>query len=140
MVRAELERSAVVMATVAPPLPGPLERFWHLPVTGGPDRLVHLYAAPTEATAAEDLSQLARAGLGGVVQNVTVLEDTAFDIAMRALVVAPIADREIAVLRVLGLAGGLVFVVELIEEDSLALEEMEPAVEALFRSIRLRGR
>jgi len=138
-VRDALERSAVAMAAVDPPLPGPLERFWHLPAQGGPERLVHLYVTETEATTAEQLVFLARAGLGGLVQNVVVLEDTPFDVAMRVLVLAPLGDRDIAVVRVLGLAAGFVFVVELIEEDPVALEIMEPVVESLFRAIRLRG-
>ncbi len=138
-VRDQLARSAVAMATVEPPLPGPMERFWHLPATGGPERLVHLYITETEATTAEQLVHLARAGLGGIVQTVTILEDTPFDVAMRAIVIAPVLDRDIAVLRVLGLAGGLVFVIELMEPDAVALEELEPIVESLFRSIRLRS-
>lgn len=137
-VRARLQESALAMATMDPPLPGPLERFWHLPEGGGDERLVHLYATATEATTAEELAHLARAGVGGVVQTVTVLEDTAFDVALRAVVITEIPDRQIAVLRCLGLAGGGVFVIELIEEDPLVLELLEPHVEALFRSIRLR--
>lgn len=133
-----LEQSAVAMADVDPPLPGALERFWHLPVEGGPERLVHLYVTDTDARTAEDLAELARAGVGGYVQTVTVLEDTAFDVALRAVVLTELPDRNIAVLRALGLAGGHVFVVELIEERTAVLEEIEPAVEALFRSIRVR--
>lgn len=137
-VREALRRAAIAMATVDPPLPGPLERFWHLPAVGGPERLVHLYVTDTEAKTAEDLAQLARAGVGGIVQTVMVLEDTPFDVAMRAVVLTPVGDDTVAVLRVLGLAGGLVFVIELIEADPGVVEQLEAPVESLFRSIRLR--
>jgi hypothetical protein len=137
-VRAALEQAAVGMADVDSPLPGALERFWHLPVEGGPERLVHLYVTETEARTAEELAELARAGVGGFVQTVTVLEGTAFDVALRAVVLTDLPDRRIAVLRTLGIRGGHVFVVELIEEQTAVLEELEPAVEALFRSIRVR--
>jgi len=137
-VRAALHEAAIAMAAVEPPLPGALERFWHLPVEGGPERLVHLYVTETDARTAEELSELARAGVGGYVQTVTVLEDTAFDVALRAVVLTELPDRRIAVLRAIGVTGGHVFVVELIEEQTAVLEELEPAVEALFRSIRVR--
>lgn len=137
-VRRELRRAAFAMATAPVPLPGAAERFWHLPETGGSERLVHLYVSPTEAVTAEELTELGRAGVGGFVQTVLVLEDTAFPVALRTTVVTDLPDRQIAVQRCLGLAGGTVFVVELIEEDPLVLEELEPAVEALFRSIRVR--
>lgn len=137
-VREELQRAAVVMATVEPPLPGPLERFWHLPETGGDERLVHLYATATEAQTAEQLTHLARAGVGGAVQTVTVLEDTAFDVALRTVVITELPQGEIAVLRCLGVADGWVFVLELIEENPIVLEQLEPGVESLFRAIRLR--
>ncbi|MDT0185084.1 hypothetical protein Q9S36_33375 [Microbacterium sp. ARD31] len=139
-VRARLRDAAQAMSEVDPPLPGALERFWHLPEQGGPERLVHLYVTSTEATTAEELAQLARAGVGGFVQTVTVLEDTGFDVAMRAVVLTEIPDRSLTVLRCLGLADGYVFVIELIEEHTAVVEELEPVVEALFRSIRLRGR
>ncbi len=137
-VRDALESSALAMAAVEPPLPGPLERFWHLPVEGGPERLVHLYVTETDARAAEELAELARAGVGGYVQTVTVLEGTSFDVAIRAVVLTELPDRRLSVLRVVGVAGGHVFLVELIEEQTAVLEELEPVVEALFRSIRVR--
>lgn len=137
-VRDGLEDSARAMAEVEPPLPGPIERFWHLPEHGGPERLVHLYVTTTEATTAEDLAELARAGVGGYVQTVTVLEDTGFDVAMRAVVLTEIPGRTLTVLRCLGLRAGCVFVLELIEEHTAVVEELEPVLETLFRSIRLR--
>lgn len=137
-VQEQLETSALAMATVQPPLPGALERFWHLPQFGGPERLVHLYASTTEATTAEQLAELARSGVGGFVQTISVLEDTAFDVAVRAVVITEIPDGPIGVLRCVGVADGGVFIVELIEEQPDVLEQLEPTVEALFRSIRLR--
>lgn len=137
-VRDALEQAALAMAAVEAPLPGALERFWHLPVEGGPERLVHLYVTETDATTAEQLAELARAGVGGYVQTVTVLEDTAFDVALRAVVITELPDRRISVLRTIGVAGGHVFVVELIEEQAAVLEELESVVESLFRSIRVR--
>jgi hypothetical protein len=130
--------AAGMMSSVAPPLPGALERFWHFPAAGAADRLVHLYVSDTEASTAEDLAQLAVAGVGGIVQTVTVFEDTAFDVAISAVALARIGESEIAVLRVLGLSEGYVFVVELLEPDPVVLEQLQPEVEALFRSIRLR--
>lgn len=137
-VRDALESSALAMSAMEPPLPGALERFWHLPEVGGPERLVHLYVTETDARAAEELAELARAGVGGFVQTITVLEGTAFDVAIRAVVLTELPDRRLAVLRTVGVVGGHVFVVELIEEYTAVLEELEPAVEALFRSIRVR--
>ncbi|MGN8551636.1 UNVERIFIED_CONTAM: hypothetical protein OHV15_03500 [Microbacterium sp. SLM126] len=137
-VRDALESSALAMAAVEPPLPGALERFWRLPVGGGPERLVHLYVTETDARAAEELAELARAGVGGYVQTITVLEGTSFDVAIRAVVLTELPDRRLSVLRVVGVVGGYVFVVELIEEQTAVLEELEPAVEALFRSLRVR--
>jgi hypothetical protein len=137
-VRDQLEATARVMAEVQPPLPGALERFWHLPEGGGPERLVHLYVTTTDATTAEQLAQLARAGVGGMIQTVTVLEDTAFDVALLAVVVTELPDRSVAVLRAVGVRAEYVFVVELIEEDAVVLEQLQPTIAELFRSIRLR--
>lgn len=137
-VRDALESSALALARVESPLPGALERFWHLPVEGGPERLVHLYVTETDARTAEELAELARAGVGGYVQTITVLEATPFDVAIRAVVLTELPDRKLAVLRCVGVVGGYVFVLELIEEDAAVLEELEPVVESLFRSIRVR--
>jgi hypothetical protein len=137
-VRDALETSALAMASVDSPLPGALERFWHLPADGGPERLVHLYVTETDARAAEELAELARAGVGGYVQTITVLEDTAFDVAIRAVVLTELPGQRLAVLRVVGVVGGYVFMVELIEESTAVLEELEPVVEDLFRAIRVR--
>lgn len=137
-VRQALETTALAMASIESPLSGAIERFWHLPEFGGPERLVHLYATASEARTAEQLAELARAGVGGRVQTIDVLEETAFDVAVRAVVVTEVPDATIAVLRCVGVAGGGVFIIELIEQYSDSLVELEPVVESLFRSIRLR--
>ncbi|WP_127473391.1 hypothetical protein [Microbacterium sulfonylureivorans] len=138
-VRSAFAATAVERAVMAPPLPEALERFWRRPDAGAPDRLVHLYAIESEQTAAEELVELARTGIGGFVQTVTVLEDTAFTVALRVTLLLELPDAVVAVTRVLGARDGTVLLLELIDDDLGSVAFLEPEIEALFRSIRLRS-
>lgn len=147
-VRVQLETTALTLARTDGPLPGALERFWYFPELGGPERLVHLYISEYPDESGDDLTELARAGIGGFVQVLQPLADTGFARAIKAVVItstdpgSPLGshadDRTIFAERYLGLAGGMVFMLELIDQNAYVLQALEEPLEALFRSIRLR--
>ncbi|MBT2500708.1 hypothetical protein J7E25_16555 [Agromyces sp. ISL-38] len=141
-VEQQLQRTALALARVTGPLPGAIERFWHFPEFGGLERLVHLYISEVpEAREKADLGNLARAGIGGFVQVLAPLDGTSFARAARAVVITATGEDEpLYVERYIGLAGGLVFILELIESNAFAVEELEAPLESLFRSIRLQER
>lgn len=137
-VRSAFAATALERAVMDPPLPEALERFWRRPDTGAPDRLVHLYAIESHQTSAEDLVELARTGIGGFVQTVAVLEDTAFTVALRVTLLLELPDAVVSVIRIIGARDGTVLMLELIDDDLGSVAFLEPEIEALFRSIRLR--
>ncbi|GAA5035304.1 hypothetical protein ACFQRL_00670 [Microbacterium fluvii] len=137
-VQQALEDTALHHALVAPPLPEAIERFWRRPEAGAPDRLVHLYALETDAFAAEELVEISRVGIGGLVQTVTVLEETGFDVALRVVLLLEVGESPIAVVRLIGTGGGGALMLEQIDADLGAVAALEPDLEALLRSIRVR--
>ncbi|CAN7183679.1 hypothetical protein LJR045_000423 [Microbacterium sp. LjRoot45] len=137
-VRRAFAATAVERAVMDSPLPEAIERFWRRPDSGAPDRLVHLYAIASHETAAEELVELARTGVGGFVQSVAVLEDTAFSVALRVALLIELPQGVASVTRVIGARDGTVLLLELIDDDPHAIALLTPEIEGLFRSIRLR--
>ncbi|MDY0908374.1 hypothetical protein [Microbacterium sp. CFBP9034] len=138
-VKSAFAATALERAVMEPPLPEAIERFWRRPDTGAPDRLVHLYAIESDETAAEELVEVARIGIGGFVQGVAVLEDTAFTTALRVTLLLELPDDVVvSVTRFIGSRDGTVLVLELIDDDIGAVGFLEPEMETLFRRIRLR--
>ena len=137
--RSAFAATALERAVMDPPLPEALERFWRRPDTGAPDRLVHLYAIETDVdVAADDLVEIARAGIGGFVQTVTALDGTPFDLALRVVLLLEIPDAPVTVSRVIGARDGTALMLELIDDNIAAVAFLEPDIEALFRGIGLR--
>lgn len=132
---AMLRETALSLQQVPSPMPGAQERFWRTEHVGGTAVVAHLYVTTTDACDADDLLQLARAGIGGRVQTWQKLLDTAFATAIEAVVVADIGDREVGALRYLGLREGYVFVLDLLDEDPLVLEAVQSEIMAIFRSV-----
>lgn len=131
-----LADTALALQAMDSPLPGAAERFWRTEYVGGRPIVAHLYITETEAASVDDALQLARAGIGGSVQTWSILDETAFDAAISVAVVAEIADQTIMATRWIGLRGGLVFLLDHIDEDPLVLEAVQPELGAVFRSIR----
>ncbi|MGZ0711549.1 hypothetical protein ACWPKO_24785 (plasmid) [Coraliomargarita sp. W4R53] len=137
-VREMLRQEAMTIHTSLSPLPGAAERLWRIADVGGPALLAHLYITETEATSTADLLQLARAGIGGSVQTWSKIDRGVFDVAIEAVVIAEIDGATIAAIRCLGVAGGLVFLLDFIHENPLVIESVEPEIVDLFRSMRVR--
>jgi len=136
-VRAGLEQSALAMVRIESPWSAPAERFWRLAAGGGPERLVHLYLAETDASTADEAVYFAYGASEGALQTARVILDTAFDIAVETLVIEPLEEGSCAVLRLVGLFRGVAFTLELVETDSAALPELQRDLLALFASIRV---
>lgn len=125
---------------------GAHERFWRTEYVGGYPIVIHLYIGETSATTAEDLLQYARLGIGGFVQTWSVLDGTAFDVAVNAAVSAVITDvtsegspdMTVGAVRSIGVRDGLVFLLDYLDEDPVRLEAVQPEVEEIFRSFRFR--
>lgn len=131
-----LMNTALTLQAMDGPLPGASERFWRTEYVGGRAIVAHLYISELEVASIEDLVQLARAGLGGIVQTWGVIDDTPFSAAISATVVAEIDGADVGAIRWLGVRDGLVFIVELLDEDPLVLEAVQSEMDAVFRSIR----
>ncbi|MCP2635105.1 hypothetical protein K0817_000815 [Microbacterium sp. HD4P20] len=118
------------------PLPGAMERFWRTEFVGGVTIVAHLYVTDSDAATPDDLVQLSRAGVGGVVQTWATLDDTAFDTAITAVVVAGSEQAEVYGLRYLGIRDGFVFLLDLLHDDPLIVDAVQAELERIFRSIR----
>lgn len=139
-VRSALAATALERAVMEPPLPEAIERFWRRPDTGAPDRLVHLYAIQTDAAVDTDgLVELARTGLGGFVQSTMVLEGTPFARAIRVMLLLELGETTVTVARVIGERDGTALMLELIDDNVASVAFLEPDIETLFRTIRLRS-
>lgn len=134
--REQLRATALTLQAMPGPLPGAMERFWRTEYVGGPAILAHLYVTDSTAGTAEELLQLARAGIGGRVQTWTSLEDTAFTAALQAVITADIEGTTIAAVRHLGVREGYVFLLDFLSEDPVVLEAVQDELSAMFRSIR----
>lgn len=141
-----LTRQALTLQASPPPIPGAQERFWRTEYVGGYPIVIHLYIDETWATTAEDLLQYARLGIGGVVQTWSIVEGTAFDVAVNVAVSAVITDATsadapdmtIGAVRSIGVRDGLLFLLDYLDEDPIRLEAVQPELEEIFRSIRFR--
>lgn len=132
-----LRDTAITLQSMPSPLPGAQERFWRTEDVGGESIVAHLYITDTDAAGVDDMLQLVRAGLGGAVQTWRLIDGTAFDAAVAAVVVAEIDEgRDIAATRYLGVRAGHVFLLDLIEENPYVLEAVDAEIEQIFRSIR----
>ncbi|MCC2031689.1 hypothetical protein [Microbacterium allomyrinae] len=140
-VRRAFAATALERALMPAPLEEPIERFWRRPDTGAPDRLVHLYALQVQGDPDPDeLTELARTGLGGFVQSVTPLDRTPFTTALRVVLLLELPGGSTAtVMRLIGARDGTVLMLELVDDNVAAVAFLEPEIEALFRSIRLRS-
>lgn len=134
--REGLRQNARQLQAVPGPLPGAIERFWRTEFVGGAAILAHLYITDSDAANPDDLVQLSRGGIGGVVQTWATLEGTAFDAAVSVVIVAGAPDAEVYALRHLGLRDGYVFLLDLLHEDPLVIEAVQGELERIFRSIR----
>lgn len=143
-----LTEQALALQAAPTPIPGGAhERFWRTEYVGGYPIVIHLYIGETSATTAEDLLQYARLGIGGFVQTWSILEGTAFDVAVNVAVSAVITDvtREgspdmtVGAVRSIGVRDGLVFLLDFLDEDPIRLEAVQPEVEEIFRSFRFRA-
>lgn len=139
-VRRAFAATALERALMPSPLGEAIERFWRRPDTGAPDRLVHLYAIPVDgAPDPDDLTELARAGLGGFVQSVTTLEGTPFDVARRVMLLLELpGGATVTVMRLIGARDGTALMLELIDDNVASVAFLEPDIEVLFRGIRIR--
>lgn len=138
-VMAALTESARANAKTDGPFPGANERFWHFPLDGGTQRLVHLYVNDYEHAGEGAWRALATAWIGGYVQVLEPLADTDFDEAVRSVVIAQEGAAEpIYVVRFIGLRAGMAFILEFVEPDSGIVAELGDPAEALFRAIRVR--
>lgn len=135
-VRDRLRDTALELQAMPGPLPGAVERYWRTEFVGGPAIVAHLYVTDSDAATAEDLLQLARAGIGGTIQTWMMLEPTAFDAAIAATVISEIGDAELFGLRHLGVRDGFVFLLDFLSEDPLIVEAVQGELERVFRSIR----
>lgn len=138
---AALQRSALAMAETEGPFPGAVERFWHFPVEGGSERLAHLYIAEYPEPGESAARAIATAGIGGYVQVIERVDDTAFEQSWRTVVIAEpeTGDRQpIFVARFIGFVGGIVFLVETVDSNAIVLQELLEPLETLFRAIELR--
>jgi len=142
-----LTQEALTLQAAPPPIPGAQERFWRTEYVGGYPIIIHLYIDETWATTAEDLLQYARLGIGGFVQTWSIVEGTAFDVAVNVAVSAEIEDvtREgspvmtIGAVRSIGVRDGLLFLIDYLDEDPVRLEAVQPELEEIFRSFRFRA-
>lgn len=134
--RDQLRDTAIALHGMPSPLPGAQERFWRTEYVGGTAIVAHLYITDTDARDVDDLLQLARAGIGGVVQTWRTIDGTDFDVAVEAVVIAEIDDRRIGAIRHLGIRDGHVFLVDPLDEDPFVLDAVEGEMERIFRSIR----
>lgn len=81
------------------------------------------------------------------MQTWSLLEGTAFDVAVNVAVSAVITDvtREgspdmtVGAVRSIGVRDGLVFLLDFLDEDPIRLEAVQPEVEEIFRSFRFRA-
>jgi len=137
-IRSALAMTAVERALMNPPLEGAVERFWRRPDTGAPDRLAHLYALQTDTLDEDELVELARTGLGGFVQSVTRLDDTEFSVALRVILLLELPQETVSVARLVGVRDDTALLLELIDDNIASFAFIEPDLERLFRSIRLR--
>ena len=133
-----LEATALERAVMPPPLEAAIERFWRRPDTGAPDRVVHLYAIDDGAVDADELAELARIGIGGYVQSTTLLEGTAFELAARVILLLQLGQGTVSVARLIGVHGGSALMLELIDDNVASFAYLEPDLERLFRSFRVR--
>jgi len=134
--RDRLRATALHLQAMSGPLPGAMERFWRTEFVGGETIIAHLYITDSDAATAEDLVQLARAGVGGVVQTWGSLEGTAFDAAISAVVVSGAEQAEVYGLRHLGVRDGFVFLLDLLDDNPLVISAVQGELERVFRSIR----
>ena len=137
-VRQALGSTAVERALMASPLDEAIERFWRRPDTGAPDRLIHLYAIETDTVDPDEIVELARTGLGGFVQSAVALEGTEFTVAYRVILLLEIPGGTVSVARLIGVRDGTALMMELIDDNIASFAFLEPDLETLFRSIRLR--
>jgi len=136
---AALGATAREMANVSGPFDGAEERFWHFPLDGGTQRLIHLYVEEYPYTGEAAWRALATAGVGGYVQVLEALDDTAFDEAARTVVIAQEGESApIYLVRFLGFRAGMVFILEIVDEETGVVAALAEPAEALFRSIELR--
>ncbi|WP_306233437.1 hypothetical protein [Agrococcus beijingensis] len=139
--RADLEHTALVVASTAPPLAGAIARFWHLPVEPDVSRVVHAYAEPAEPDWTEQIESWATDGYeGAVFQRSEELTSSVFARLVRTAALWPIPGDEqgaaAAVLRVLGELDGTIVVIEILDMDiRVAARLFDPAVE-LAESVR----
>lgn len=134
--RDQLRATALTLQAMPGPLPGAMERFWRTEYVGGPAIIAHLYVTDSGARSADELLQLARAGIGGRVQTWTSLEGTAFPLAVQAVVTTDIEDVTVGAVRHLGVRDGYVFLLDFLSEDPLVLEAVQDELSGIFRSIR----
>lgn len=131
-----LRTTALHLQAMPGPLPGAMERFWRTEFVGGVTIVAHLYVTDSDATSADDLLQLARAGVGGVIQTWSTVEGTAFEAAISAVVVSGTEEARVYGLRHLGVHGGYVFLLDLLHDDPLVVDAVQAELERVFRSIR----
>ena len=134
-VRDRLRDTALQLQAMPGPLPGAMERFWRTEFVGGPAVVAHLYVTDSDAATAEDLLQLARAGIGGTIQTWATLEATSFDEAIVATAISEIDGGELFGLRHLGVRDGFVFLLDFLSQDPLFVEAVQGELETIFRSI-----
>lgn len=134
--RDRLRATALHLQAMRGPLPGAMERFWRTEFVGGEAIIAHLYITGSDAATADDLVQLARAGVGGVVQTWRSLEETAFDAAISAVVVSGAEQAEVYALRHLGVRDGFVFLLDLLHDNPLVVDAVQAELDGIFDSIR----
>lgn len=139
--RADLEHMALVIASSPTPLPGPVARFWHLPLEPGVSRVVHAYAEPFEPDWRERIEEWATDGYeGALFQRAEPRASEVFGTLVCTSALWPIPGEPgaaAAVLRVIGALDDMIVVIEVLDADlSVAARLLEPAV-GLAESLRL---
>ncbi len=140
VIRTAIAESALVVARSTPPLSGVLERFWWLPSIGRVSVVANLSAAQLdEPFRAVPLEEFAQLGVGGMVQNVSAIEDSVFAEAVDCVLLVPVGERTIALKRLIGRSDGMLLYLDVFVDSGVALFEAEADIVALFASIQIQG-
>ncbi|GAA1205332.1 hypothetical protein GCM10009587_02890 [Microbacterium maritypicum] len=137
-VRTAIAESALTLVRAEPPLPGVQERFWWLPSIGGAVVVAHLTAVELDESLCEQpLESLVFLGAGGMVQNITEVEGSAFDTALDCVLLVAVEDSTIALRRLLGRTARTLLMLDVFVDDGGALHEAQHDISSLFTSIEV---
>lgn len=137
-VRTAIAESALTLVRAEPPLPGVQERFWWLPSIGGSVVVAHLTAVELdESLGAQPLESFVFLGAGGMIQNITEVEGTAFDTALDCVLLVSVDDTTIALRRLLGRTAQMLLMLDVFVDDGGVLHEAQHDISALFTSIEV---